>query len=323
MIHVQNNSDSTYSAAKLREFVLGNVGTNEDLYHHTAIVEPGSNADRLLSYMESIYSPGTDDDLPARLRNTRAGSDLRRAAATSHVGRHVEDLPAYASGITDQAVEISAAGAFGQIQRSLVNNHAPYLSVMFGAPNAGKTTLAALYLELWLELAELKYGVDETVVVSNSETFPYVDHVCQSASKFVRLFFGSDEWFESNGNQGDAPEIHPDTPTFWIFDEASTHLDARTNSYQVAEQYTPYLKRFAKINTDAIHIGHSGYDIHAELRRDTLMTEFLFKRGKKTADVYASMNEDKGADLKYTLEDIPLSGRQPDPDDFAPWSWES
>jgi len=314
-------NDSAYSAAKLREFVKNRVKQNDDLYQHTAIVEPGSDAEQMLSFMEAIYD--SPDDLPHYLQATKAARDLRRSAATRHVGKSVDDLPSFVVGLTERDADVSSVEAYAEIQNSLVNNHAPYLTVIFGSPNTGKTTLAVLYVELWNQLATLKYDTDrDPVVVSNASSLGIADYSAQSIGEFRELLFGSDDWFSSDGSEGEPPTISPDTPVLFLFDECSTHLDARTNSRQVAQHYTPLLKRFAKIKCDAIHIGHSGYDVHKELRRDTLMTEFIFKEDKKTADVYERMDEDKGADHKYQLNEIPEPSTYVDPDDFAPWSWD-
>jgi TATA-box binding protein (TBP) (component of TFIID and TFIIIB) len=62
-------------------------------------------------------------------------------------------------------------------------------------------------------------------------------------------------------------------------------------------------------------------DIHADMRRSHITTEFVFKTGLKTANVYRSMMEDQGIDLKYVLEEIPLTSIEYDPDDYSPFSW--
>jgi hypothetical protein len=102
----------------------------------------------------------------------------------------------------------------------------------------------------------------------------------------------------------------------------TTSETTQTNNYEVPAHYTPLLKGFAKANTDAIHIGHSGYDVHKELRRPTIITEFVFKTAKKTAEVYEDMHEDQGGQLKYELTGLPDTSISSDPDDLAPWSWD-
>ncbi|WP_336327875.1 hypothetical protein [Halovenus sp. HT40] len=315
-------SDRTFSAAKLREYVNDDLGENDDLYGHTGIVHPESKTQEMLSFLEGIYDPH-QEGLPPDLQDTKAAQTLRRTAASRHVGSEVEDTPAFAVGVTEKDVDVSPAQAFSQIQNSIINNGAPYTAVFFGGMNSGKTSTALLYSELWKDLVGLKYDTrKEPVILSNARSLSIADYCLQNVEEFRRHLFGADGWFESGGEDGTPPVIDPDRPKLWIFDECSTHLDARTNNYEVANHYTPLLKRFAKVNTDAIHIGHSGYDVHKELRRPTIITEFVFKTEVKTAEVYEDMIEDQGNTLKYELTGVPDTSVSYDPDDMAPWSWE-
>lgn len=233
------------------------------------------------------------------------------------------DDRASAVGLTEQEVDISSVRAFGKLQRSLLNEGAPYVSVIFGRMNYGKTSFACLLLELWLELVPLKYDRDDPVVLSNAATLGPADYVVQDIETLRELVFGDREYFESDGDRGEPPELDPDRPKFWFFDECSTHLDARTYQYEVAKHYTPLVKRFAKVNTDTVHLGHSGLDIHPELRRHTISTEFVFKTSLRTAEVYRSMDEDRGVDRKYQIQNIPDTSITYNPDDFAPFSWDN
>lgn len=139
---------------------------------------------------------------------------------------------------------------------------------------------------LRLELVPLKYDRDDPVVLSNAATLGRADYVVQDIETLRELVFGNREYFESDGDRGEPPELDPDRPKFWFFDEYSTHLDARTYQYEVAKHYTPLVKRFAKVNADSVHLGHLGLDIHPELRRSTISTEFIFKSGLEEAKVY-------------------------------------
>jgi len=308
-----------FASAKLRDFVRGRVNDNEDLYYHTGVVPPGTDSSDLLSFMESVYD--ADDDLPRRLKDTVAARDLRNQAATDHVGEHVDNIPAYAVGVTEKDVSMQSHHAFSKLQKSLHNNGAPYIGVMFGSPNSGKTNFALTYIQLWRELVELKYNHDSPVILSNLESFTPADHYVPDYETLRNLLFGDETYFETGGAKGTPPTIEPETPCFWLFDECSTHLDARTHRHPVATYYTPLLKRFAKVNVDAMHIGHSGLDIHPELRRHTISTEFIFKRDLTDADIYAKMDDDEGKDKKYHLQEIPETDLHYSPDDFSPWAW--
>jgi len=315
-----NDDSGAFSAAKLRDFIRGEVRENNDLYPHTGLVEPGSSASELLSFLESVYQPS--GGLPSSFQDTRAGKILRRGAATDRVGGSIGDLSSFAVGLTESEVDISQARAFSKIASSLMNEGAPYVGAFFGGMNKGKTAHAALWLEIWRELVPLKYGTEEFVVLSNMPTLAAADHVVTDVDELRRLVFGDLDYVESGGDSGTPPEIPPETPVWWHFDECSTHLDARTNSYEVSTQYLPLVKRFAKVNVDAVHLGHSGMDIHADMRRSHISTEFIFKVGLKTANVFESMHEDQGSNLKYVLEEIPDTTLDYDPDDYSPFSWD-
>lgn len=319
---MNDDPSGAFSAAKLREYVEGEVKENNELYPHTGLVEPGSESSELLSFMESIYD-SKDRELPASLSESRAGSVLRRKASTDRVGGSVSDLPSYAVGLTETDVDISDSQAVARIFNSMLNEKAPYSAVLFGGMNKGKTGFAALWLELWKELVPLKYpDADDYKILTNMRTLDAADEVVTHIDDLKRLVFGNDEYIKSGGERGDPPEIDPATPVWWHFDECSTHLDARTMGWEVPNLYLPLVKRFAKVNVDAVHIGHSGMDIHADMRRSHITTEFVFKTGLKTANVYESMMEDEGTDLKYLLERIPETTLDYDPDDYSPFSWE-
>lgn len=76
-----------------------------------------------------------------------------------------------------------------------------------------------------------------------------------------------------------------------------------------------------KFNVNVVHLAHSGMDIRADIRRDMITTEFIFKTGLKTAEGYEAMHNDHGIREKYTLTEIPDTSVKYDPDDFSPWSW--
>lgn len=318
---MNEDGGGAFASAKLRDYVLGQIKDNEDLYRHTGLVEPGTEASELLSFLEGIYDPAVEG-LPVDVQETKAGSLLRRKAGTDRIGGHISDLPSYAVGLTDSEIEISQIQAYSKIATSILNEGAPYSSLIFGSMNRGKTGFAGLWLELWRDLVPMKYGVENGVVLTNMRTLEDADYVVTDVMQFKRLAFGDDEYIATGGEKGTPPEIPPDVPKWWHFDECSTHLDARTNRYEVTQQYLPLVKRFAKVDLDAVHLGHSGMDIHADMRRDNISTEFVFKTGLKTANVYHRMFEDSGADLKYVLEEIPETSIEYDPDDYSPWQWE-
>jgi hypothetical protein len=69
---------------------------------------------------------------------------LRRRAATEYIGTQIPDVASFAVGLTDRDVEVSEAQALAKIAKSIVNEGAPYSSLIFGGMNTGKTGFAGL-----------------------------------------------------------------------------------------------------------------------------------------------------------------------------------
>jgi len=108
-------------------------------------------------------------------------------------------------------------------------------------------------------------------------------------------------------------------------DEGSTHFDARTNSREVATQFTPLAKRFAKIGVDVFAtVGHTGKDLHPEVKR--LVTLAFFKHSKKDVDFYEEWPADADMPTERlfggTVEELEPALDEPNPDDAAPWEWD-
>lgn len=319
---MNGDDGGAFANAKLRDYVQGLIRENVDLYPHTGLALPGSDSSELLSFMESIYEPDGDGGMPGSFAESKAGTVLRKKAATDRIGGAVDDLPSFAVGLTESQVDISQIQAYSKIATSILNEGAPYSALIFGGMNRGKTGFASLWLEIWKELVPMKYGTTESYVLTNMRTLDAADYVVTDVTEFKRLCFGDDAYIESGGERGEPPVLDPGIPKWWHFDECSTHLDARTMSSQVSRLYLPLVKRFAKVRLDAVHLGHSGMDIYADMRRSHLTTEFVFKTALKEAEVYGSMFEDAGTDLKYVLQEIPETSISYDPDDYSPFSWQ-
>jgi len=108
-----------------------------------------------------------------------------------------------------------------------------------------------------------------------------------------------------------------------MIDEASTHFDARTNRREVATQWTPLAKRFAKIAVDCCGlVTHTGKDLHPEAKR--LATLVFWKTEKDVVEFFERWpaDADHPTDpLLGVVEDLESTGAEYDPDDAAPWSW--
>ena len=293
------------NASKLYEQAAGRLDTNRDLLSHAGLPIDESTASTL-SFVEScLRDSGAGHDLPARLDQTELGTILdesfrTEAARQAVVNQHATAL-SYLVGVTEQDLDASALRLPLQLDQAMTNNDATAFIGGAGNPNTGKTNLVAL-------LAELRSTtVDDLLVISNSRSWPRTDIVVTSAHDLAVTCIE-----------------YRDRPKFVFIDEGSTHFDARTYSREVAVQFTPLAKRFAKLNVDVFAtVGHTGKDLHPELKR--LLTLAFFKHSKKEVDFFENWPADSDAPtdrlFDATVEELEPALEEPDPDDAAPWAW--
>ncbi|WP_336135553.1 hypothetical protein [Natronomonas amylolytica] len=298
--------NSLLNASKLREQVRGEMEGAEELHPHAGVVSD-PNRQSTLSFVESVLA---ESDLSERnidatsFGDTALGeavtSSFLTEEATEAIHREQASVVAHFTGITEQDLDGSRLRLPMRINSWLHNNDAPAFIVGAGNPNTGKTNTMS-------ELVEIRnYALDDDLLVlSNIRSWDRTDHVVTSAHDLaVKLL------------------EHREQPKFIVLDEASTHMDARVYRREVATQWTPLAKRFAKIGVDAAGvICHTGKDLHPEAKR--LATLPYFKLEKDVVEFYERWpaDADYPQDERMTIEDLEPTSYGYDPDDAAPWSW--
>lgn len=287
------------TAAKLREVVRGRLRGERGLHPHAGLVD--DELDRsALSFTESAYHPADVqiDDAPARFEDTELGravsSTFLTDAATRAVHEGNSTVMSHIVGVTEQRLEADQFTYLDELVKRVYNDDAPLILIGFGGPNTGKT---GHILHDWRRAWRNVYP--DGLMVSNSAIEGFDERIT-SLDELV-------EWCVHNR----------DRQKFVFVDEGSTIFDARTNSYEVATQFTPFMKRFAKLGIDFATAGHSGMDIHPELKR--LATTFFLKTDKKTVQFYDDYEDD---DLVAPVFPAPVTGLEKptgyDPDDWSP-----
>ncbi|WP_181687317.1 hypothetical protein [Halorhabdus salina] len=297
--------ENLLTLAKLREVVQGNIERDHRMHPHTGIVT--DEADRsVLSFCESL-------DLENSFAETRLGETVLSKIETDAGTRAVQDelagVASHLVGITEQDLDGSSISLVVSLLDQLQNGGAPSWVSIAGNPNTGKTNSAFKLIELADRAGGLVEDVpDDLLVVTNAASWSRADHVVTSMHDLMVTLLE-----------------HREQPKAVVIDEASTHFDARTNNYEIASQWTPAAKRFAKIGvwTTAV-IAHTGKDLHPEAKR--LTTLALWKTAKEKAEFYDSWpaESDEPADPLFAGEVQPIEAAQSeyDPDDAAPWSWD-
>lgn len=291
-----DSDEHLLTAAKLREQIEGELEGHADHHDHTGIVDdPDHRAN--LSFLEaatdgSLYDSQVGEQILAKFRADRATKALSESNST---------VLSHLVGVTEQDLDGSALRLPLRLVDELENNEAPAFPVVAGNPNTGKTNSMLLLGEL------RKATVDDLVVVANFDSSITDRRVTSAHDLAVTLL-----------------ELR-DRPKFVIIDEGSTHFDARTNRREVATQWTPLAKRFAKIGVDSCGIVvHTGKDLHPEAKR--MATLPFYKTEKKIAEFYERWpaDSDMPTDRLFggSIEEIEEAGADYSPDDAAPWAWD-
>ena len=290
-----DSDEGMLTAAKLAEQLAGNIDTDRNLASGAGALAPDDVATSV--FLEDIEPDVTGHSELLSLVDRTLQS--RQASEAIRSGNSL--LLSHLVGITEQDLDASALRLPLRLDDMMTNNDATAFIGGAGNPNTGKTNLMAL-------LAELRSAtVDDLLVISNSRTWPLTDVVVTSAHDLAVTCIK-----------------HRDRPKFVFIDEGSTHFDARTNSYEVAAQFSPLAKRMAKVNVDVFGtVFHTGKDCHPELKR--LFTTAYFKHSKKEVDFFENWpaDSDKPTDQLFggSVENLEPATAEPDPDDAAPWDW--
>jgi len=289
-----NVDERLLTAAKLREQATGEIEGHPDLLEHTGLVEDADHRNPL-TFLQQV----SDDWGSSKLGKT-VSSKLLTDEATRSVTDDDATKMSHFVGVTEQDLDASALRLPMMLLDQIENNGAPAFVTAAGNPNTGKTNTAILLITL------RKLDLDDLLVLSNVRTWDATDIVVTSAHDLaVQLL------------------EHRDRPKAVLIDEGSTHFDARTNRREVAQQYTPLAKRYAKIGVDMeAVVVHTGKDLHPERKR--LNTLAFYKAAKKSADFFETWpaDSDSPTDRLFggSLKEIEKAVGY-DPDDAAPWSW--
>lgn len=280
------------AAAKLHESAAGDLDGGADLHDHAGQILDVDDQS-VMSWLEDSVDAGRLGDLTRRTLNTRE--------STEAVGSGDPLRLSTFTGITEQDLDASQLRLPLRLLDRMDNHGAPCFITAAGNPNTGKTNTVALFAEL------RRLDVDDLLVLSNIRSWEQTDELVTSMHDLAVSLLAN-----------------RDRPKFVVLDEGSTHMDARTYRREVATQYTPVAKRYAKLNVDVeACIVHTGKDCHPE--RKALTTTAFYKSAPETAEFFDTWERDSahpdGRLFGGEVDDLERATGY-DPDDAAPWAWD-
>jgi hypothetical protein len=281
------------TAAKLREQARGDLDADDALLSHAGFVLDDDHR-ATLTFLDSL-------DVDLGEIGTLIESEFMTDTATRAVEAGNSSVMSNIVGVTEQDLDASNLTLPVQLLDHLDNNGALTTILAAGQPNTGKTNTMSVLAEL------SKAYWDDLLVISNVRSWELTDVVATSSHDLAVALLEN-----------------RDVPKFVLVDEGSTHFDARTKSYDVAQQWSPLQKRMSKVGTEVVGvIGHTGKDVDPEAKRLTNLA--FWKEEPDEVDFFeewpSESDRPDGQLFGGTLESLEATATTYDPNDAAPWSW--
>lgn len=299
--------DGDYPAAKLREQLR--AGDVDDVRPHAGLVgDDGLEA--VMSFADAVVDDWRDSRLCAELTATKATRQASRA-----IEEDKSSLLGFLSGIREQDFDTSEVRGLMQLLTRLRRNG--YLSTFFGRTDGGKTNVALL-------MAELAMHDDDSVhLVTNISSVR--SSVPESRYHFADDFSTAEKTIEMLAEF--------DQRAFFVVDEFSSHGSGyASDSGDVEEKMRALLRKAAKLNAMVVAIGHDGKDVHPTVREfshDIIWMRVVEEVGIVEADYeptyqagfYESVEEREPMGHRFTLDRVPETNLNYNPDEYTSWSW--
>lgn len=242
------------------------------------------------------------EKIPDEFEKTRFFKIIFRRHASRRLEKAInsgnEDPPSFLAGYSDDKRDISGLHTIQRLETWLIDDVAKII-YLAGHMGAGKTDFSHLMVEVVRHRMEQEDKEIEVRTNIKSSEIPTINE-----------YPDLKEWMT---------EGSVDDEKWYIFDEASSELSGYSHDRAKVEQLmSSMVKKMRKNGVSLIIIGHTGMDLHPDLRR---LSDYVEKTGTKTADAYASVKDGDGAGHLFRLDGIPETNLRYNTEDEAEWDW--
>lgn len=286
------NESTVFAAMNLKKRVEhGKANLNKHIGHSWS-----QRTIDFLDYLENEWSSIVDSELDEEFSDSELFEKVVRQELSWVLTKAVKNGNVsqikYITGYSPNREELSSIGLVKKLLNRITREG--YCAYIFGKVGVGKTDFALLLSEIW------KLN-DEGEVGLNIESFEEKDQLIRSFSELKK-------WLEKSGEK------------LFVFDEASSYAGGYGEQGYRARNLVKLLKRFRKYDASLLIIGHTGKDVHPEIRRSC--HDVIEKVGKKKARFWEKLKDGEGKGLELEIDDIPKTGYSYDTDELTQWSWE-
>lgn len=308
----QDTSELFNTAAEFASYVNNNLdGKPTELHSHAGLVDSGEEME-FLNMLQNAYR-SDHKELPHKFKDTKLGQILIKNSATKLASKAVSEgnigqMKRF-TGKQSYKTDSSGIHALRKL-RSEISKDA-YIQYLFGHMGNGKTDFAILQGEL----AKKELGFK---IITNIKSLEEKDAYVETYGDLLKELANGQEV----SNVDEIVESDIDTSNIlFIFDEASSHASGYSDdAYETQKKLGVMVKKVRKVSGRIIVIGHTGKDLHPDVKR---LCDCVHKTSKKTANYYKSVDEQgNGVNKQMSVKGIPKTNWDSyDTNEITSWDW--
>lgn len=303
----QAEQDAVRSVARqLRQYALGELAEADhgDLSKAAALFTDDDQR-RHMIFAQQAWERQRDDDEPPFWETDYAVRRVEQAAsevATRAVEQGNVGQIQYLLGWPEYESDVSGLHSLQRMESWLLDSEQCKIAYLADHMGSGKTEFVHLCADV------IEFRSERRDDLADAE---FAANIPSSDMETITDWRTFREWVE----QGEVGENR-----WFFFDEASQALTGYSDDRQAVERLMSRLVKLArKFGVNIVYIGHTGMDLHADLRR---LADYVTKPSQKTARVYASVNKGEGEGHLFDLDGLPTAKHWGfETDDTAEWSW--
>ncbi len=299
------------TAGELRAGIDGKLKEPvDDVFPHAGKVEDRE----LMSFLnmcEIAYDNSTSY-MPAEFQETNVGQMLTSISNTHKATTAVQEgnvsQMKYITGKQTYNQNANSIHVVRQMRERLDQD--AYIQYLFGHMGKGKTDFAILE-------GEIDKKENGAEIGSNIKTFKEKDEYIHSYGDLLKWLANGQE-VESVDEIVDR-EIDVGNKLF-IFDEASSHASGYAqDAHETQSKLGTLTKKIRKVGGKMIIIGHTGKDVHPDIRR---LAECVHKAQKKKVVYYEDVKDAEGRGEIMTIEQVPKTNwNSYETTEITSWDW--
>lgn len=305
------------TAGEFQEFISGELDGDSDIRDHAGHSDNIEEI-KLLNRFSMLYDGEQHPKMPLDFKDTAMGEMFRSHFGTMTASRKIDEGNVnwlkFHTGLQDHQNDASGITSLINLKENIIDVNG-YIGYIYGTTGTGKTTFAGLTSELAKRLSDYE-------IATNIRSFVKDDQ----ADHYIWTFGDVLQWLSDGTEIDELQDIERQnidvdlSNKLLVFDEASNYASGyASDASDAQEKLGKSVKLFRKVNANLLIIGHTGKDVHPDIRR--LSDHIIFKPEQKMAIFYDSINEGKGQNEQFREGNLPRPNWQFRDKEITFWSW--